>query len=1220
MGSTVLECFPKLLRDNAGERLDGAFKLIQHLSREAQENGESKELNHVLNRLVRGLGSSKVSSRKGFYSTLTVYLALNPDVTLERIFGIMDNELKTSSSNSKGEFADISNGRILACGAIIRSKMIKTCSVEEQQKVLECLIHAGKQRSYLGFESVSFIIEFLNQLEDDESLKAVWPVLEQGICKPFKEQTLDTFYALLVVQDKFPGVLSKKVLKKTFGSENIINEESMKDILKILTDIPRVISYKHPVYKIFCEKLIATELVEQFWNGIDECFIKPSKTDEYLGVELFNLLLEVITNKSTIPVLLSPNFLKYMLKRFSNNAKHKIDEVAVGFRKALTQLVTVLGKDVKAKLHLSVIKKLILYPGDLLIEKITSTKVLQMLTNNLNADGVRKLSNLYREIAANTKFKEKPNSEPEPWTNAERTYAIQMLSVKLLSHSEIASDHEWRIEQLKFLFNLGLCEVSNVGVELAPHARESFYRALDHKLPKLDDVRMVLSSLIVHIDESLFKNSSLTLRSPLDEAATEAWKKMMKHVKKLEKDSDTNKISAVFHTMNLHMGLQLFSDPEMAVSSVNELHSCHEHLKAKKKSQKKNNSVVSDDEPEWVEVVVDLLLSLLSRKSHLLRSLVGCVFPHICPHLTPSAIHQILAILDVKSGKNPLSTSKDGDESESDDESADEENEDEDEENSDEENAEEIEEESDSDVDESEFEEDETVTDRLRLAVRQALGNATMQTDDEDIDVDNINEEEGKRLDESLAAAFRILKENRKSQTKKQEKSAQALTHFRVRAIDLLETYIETGPSMALALDMLVPLFSLLEFAIKDPHQKPLENRVRTCLKKLAGVKKFKSVEDVDEELLTTVLKALIEKGERSASICQEMGDKLAECCVFLVRCSQQTNISTDAFVQIFGENLTAFFKKRDCILPAILFKSLLQLCWVGNWHLAPLLVNFAFDESIRSYRRGQALELLKVFYNNIRTITSDDHKDKRLTMEKKLCKSSINVLLELSAVQGTENGKTVSNVGKEIKQKYVCHLFTLLFTVHAHHIPEAWDWKKIGESMANYRSTITLAKDAKSAYNRLANRIGAPVVVQKKQTVEKTRLSNGNLDSESEEDSSDDENEVATNGDSESPDKKSKKNDKKRKKNSSMKKEKQKLKKEARELRAKAMSEGLESIDFSTVSIPNGVTDEPMENGNAEVAEEEKTPDKAKKAKRPNLNTSDVPSKKKKKAVKSGD
>lgn len=71
------------------------------------------------------------------------------------------------------------------------------------------------------------------------------------------------------------------------------------------------------------------------------------------------------------------------------------------------------------------------------------------------------------------------------------------------------------------------------------------------------------------------------------------------------------------------------------------------------------------------------------------------------------------------------------------------------------------------------------------------------------------------------------------------------------------------------------------------------------------------------------------------------MGDKLAECCVFLVRCSQQSNVPSDDFINVFGENLTAFFKKRDCILPAILFKNLLQLCWIGNWYLAPLIVCF---------------------------------------------------------------------------------------------------------------------------------------------------------------------------------------------------------------------------------------------------------------------------------------
>ena len=71
------------------------------------------------------------------------------------------------------------------------------------------------------------------------------------------------------------------------------------------------------------------------------------------------------------------------------------------------------------------------------------------------------------------------------------------------------------------------------------------------------------------MNETIFQNSEVKLRTPLNEIATEAWSKMMKYIKKLEKNTKNNEnINAVFHTMNLHMGLQLFSDPEMAISSV----------------------------------------------------------------------------------------------------------------------------------------------------------------------------------------------------------------------------------------------------------------------------------------------------------------------------------------------------------------------------------------------------------------------------------------------------------------------------------------------------------------------------------------------------------------------------------------------------------------------------------------------------------------------------
>ncbi len=53
-----------------------------------------------------------------------------------------------------------------------------------------------------------------------------------------------------------------------------------------------------------------------------------------------------------------------------------------------------------------------------------------------------------------------------------------------------------------------------------------------------------------------------------------------------------------------------------------------------------------DEEPHWVEVVVEILLSLLSQPSRLFRSVCKAVFSRICPHLTQEALSSILNVRD----------------------------------------------------------------------------------------------------------------------------------------------------------------------------------------------------------------------------------------------------------------------------------------------------------------------------------------------------------------------------------------------------------------------------------------------------------------------------------------------------------------------------------------------------------------------------------------------
>lgn len=74
----------------------------------------------------------------------------------------------------------------------------------------------------------------------------------------------------------------------------------------------------------------------------------------------------------------------------------------------------------------------------------------------------------------------------------------------------------------------------------------------------------------------------------------------------------------------------------MAIDVLSDLHVCFE--KSKKKKSNKRKSLNGEAEPEWIEVVVDLLLSLLSQNKHVLRQVVGSVMTVLSPHLNDRAL------------------------------------------------------------------------------------------------------------------------------------------------------------------------------------------------------------------------------------------------------------------------------------------------------------------------------------------------------------------------------------------------------------------------------------------------------------------------------------------------------------------------------------------------------------------------------------------------------
>ncbi len=96
---------------------------------------------------------------------------------------------------------------------------------------------------------------------------------------------------------------------------------------------------------------------------------------------------------------------------------------------------------------------------------------------------------------------------------------------------------------------------------------------------------------------------------------------------------------------------------------------------------------ICSGDPAGIEVVIEIMLSLLAQNKHILRKLVNVVFKVVCDQLTEPALASILAVLGPEEA-----------EEESGDEDDDEDEDEEDEEEEKEESGEDEEEDSDDDV------------------------------------------------------------------------------------------------------------------------------------------------------------------------------------------------------------------------------------------------------------------------------------------------------------------------------------------------------------------------------------------------------------------------------------------------------------------------------------------------------------------------------------------
>lgn len=120
---------------------------------------QETEVQYVLNRLIRGLGSS---TRMSYYPILAALLDTVPDIQIENIVKSVEKELQVAGNSSKSEKNEVYLGQILCGGAVLGSKSFLKLPKEQQKYFLELILNVRNNKRNLSCLASTLIVNFIN--------------------------------------------------------------------------------------------------------------------------------------------------------------------------------------------------------------------------------------------------------------------------------------------------------------------------------------------------------------------------------------------------------------------------------------------------------------------------------------------------------------------------------------------------------------------------------------------------------------------------------------------------------------------------------------------------------------------------------------------------------------------------------------------------------------------------------------------------------------------------------------------------------------------------------------------------------------------------------------------------------------------------------------------------------------------------------------------------
>ncbi|DAA18902.1 TPA: MYB-binding protein 1A-like isoform 2 [Bos taurus] len=902
-----LDFFWDIAKPQQETRLEATEKLLEYLR--AKPKGSS-EMKYALKRLITGLGGGREAARPCYSLALAQLLQSFEDIPLGSILQQIQ-EKHDLQKVKKGMMRPALFGNLFGVLALFQSGRLVKDS-EALMKSVKLLQALGQHYNHLQEQPQKALVDILSQVPE-AALQEILP----KVLKPDLNSVLGSpehLELFLLAQQKVP-----EKLEKLMGPVNLFSDENIPRLVTVLKTVANSVKKERKLPTVALDLLrlaLQEDKFPWFWKEVVEQGLlkKQFWPASYLCFRLLGAALPLLS-KEQLQLVMQGDLIRHYGEHMVTAKLPKQFKFAPEMNEYVGAFLEGCRGDPERQLALVVAFTSITNQGLPVVP--TFWRVVQFLSPTALKGYVAWLQDMFLQpdldslvdFSTNNQKKTQDTSfhGPERAVFRLRKWIILRL-VSIVDNLHVEKEEALIEEVARFCFFHSFFETKKPTSQI-PESEQHFTLPLDGRTREVvcgaffsllqtlstqfrlapeqtADGRPWTYHLVQFADVLLNHSRNVAPLTAFTTQQRQAWDRMLKTLKELDTLSSEAKATAFQHLLLL-VGIHLFKSPAESCDLLGDIQTCIKKSLGEK-TRRTRSKATNPQEPPWVEVLVEILLSLLAQPSHLMRQVARSVFGHICAHLTLRALQLILDVLNPEESQDEDDNVVVTDDSEeqllggAEDKSSD----GEDSKGSKVSESEEESDDDDSDEEDRDGDVDQGFREQLMAVLQagKALGGADSEDDNDD---EELGDEAMMALDKSLASLFAEQKlriQARKDEKNKLQKEKALRRDFQIRVLDLIEVLVTKQPENPLVLELLEPLLLV----------------IRRSMRSNSSAKQ-------EQDLLHKTARIFTHHLCRSRHYCRTAGDRVETLYARLERLVQQAGQQADSSVALYHFNASLY-------------------------------------------------------------------------------------------------------------------------------------------------------------------------------------------------------------------------------------------------------------------------------------------------------------------------